>query len=232
MSLPILCYHRVGPIAEAGRRLNVEPERLRQHIRFFRRRGYEFVKAADLAGEFPNRAVCLTFDDAYACTLTHGVEAMRTEGVTASIYAVTERVGQESSWDEGGPAPLANWDQLRRAQLAGFEIGNHTLTHPFMSRLCVEEQVREVREAHRQLEEQGLLPGSFCYPYGDLNTSAVRAVEEAGYGVAVTLIKRQASPDDPRLLLPRVAIGYSDGVPMVIYKLWIKPKLKRVPNRP
>lgn len=232
MTLPILCYHKVGPITEEGRGLNIEPGRLESHGRFFARRGHRFLLAKDLADEWPNRAVCFTFDDAYCSTLTHGVEAMRRAGGVGSIYAVTSLVGGTSEWDAGRERPLANWDQLLVAQAAGFEIGNHTRTHARLGDLSLEGQAAEIEAAQAALLAHGLDSGSFCLPYGSHNLETRAAMTQAKVAVGLALSRRPAKPDDDRLLLPRIVVAYGDGVPKLLYKIHVRPWLPFGKKRP
>lgn len=224
--LPILCYHKVGPVWEEGRRLNVEPGTLAKHVQFFFRRNYKFVQAQHLAGTLPARSVCFTFDDAYLSMLYDGVRVLRAYGLTASIYAVPSLVGQNSAWDKELARPLAPWDLLIEAQKAGFEIGNHTLTHADLSKLDLEGQVREIEEADDRLLEHGLSPGSVCYPYGRMNVDTVFACERAQYRVGLALGKRMAVETDDRRSLPRIVIAYSDSVAKLMYKMHVRPKLR------
>ena len=232
MKLPILCYHKVGPVAEEGRRLNIEPSRLTEHASFFIRRGFRTLLAGDLAGDWPSRAVCFTFDDAYFSTLTHGVEAMQRAGAVGSIYAVAGLVGQSSSWDRGNARPLADWDLLRSVQEAGFEIGNHTLNHARLGELDLEAQTGEIRLANNALAEQGINSRSFCLPYGSHNPETPAAMQSAGVNVGLALSRRAAVPGDNRLLLPRIVVAYGDRLPKLLYKLHLRPVMPSLRKRP
>ena len=232
MKLPILCYHKVGPIAEEGRRLNIEPSRLTQHAAFFVRRGFRTVLAGDLAGEWPSRAVCFSFDDAYVSTLTHGVEAMQKAGAVGSIYAVAGLVGKTSSWDTGNERPLADWDLLLQAQEAGFEIGNHTMTHARLGDLDLEEQVAEIRSATNELTGQGVVVRSFCLPFGSHNGETMAAMQESTMPVGLALSRRPARPQDHRLLLPRIVVAYGDHLAKLLYKLHVRPLMPSLRSRP
>ncbi|MBX7135619.1 MAG: polysaccharide deacetylase family protein [Fimbriimonadaceae bacterium] len=232
MKLPILCYHKVGPVAEEGRRLNIEPSRLTEHAAFFVRRGFRTVLAGDLAGEWPDRAVCFTFDDAYVSTLTHGVEAMQRAGALGSIYAVAGLVGRASSWDTGNQRPLADWDLLLQAQEAGFEIGNHTMTHARLGDLDRTGQTEEIAAASNALSERGLTQRSFCLPYGSHNPETPLALQSAGVTVGLALSRRPALPTDNRLLLPRIVVAYGDTLPKLLYKIHIRPVLPSFRKRP
>lgn len=226
MRATILCYHKVGPASEEGRRLNVEPARLASHVRFFSRRG-SFMLARDLAKPWPARPVCFTFDDAYASTMANAPEILERHGARGTFYAVSSLVGLSSSWDGDQARPLAPWEILSEVAARGHEIGNHTHTHPHLERLQSDEQATEVRQADAILRERGLSPASFCYPYGGLNDAAVAAVRDAGYGVGLALGKRLADSSEDPLRLSRVVVAYSDALPMLLYRLHVRPRLRR-----
>jgi peptidoglycan/xylan/chitin deacetylase (PgdA/CDA1 family) len=225
MSATILCYHKVGPEHEEGRRLNVSPARLEAHVRFFSRRHRPFRLARDLAGTWPDGVVCFTFDDAYASTLQNAIEPLERHGATGTFYAVAGKIGEKSSWDGNEARVLASWEALAYAQLRGHEIGNHSMSHVPLQRVSDSDLVREVQEADRSMRARGLLPGSFCYPYGSVSESAVSAVRAAGYSVAVALDKRLATRHQDRLRLSRVVVAFSDSLPLLLYRLYLRPKL-------
>jgi peptidoglycan/xylan/chitin deacetylase (PgdA/CDA1 family) len=217
----ILCYHKVGPAASEGTWLNVEPERLRSHVRFFSRRGYTFLRAWDLVGEWRRRSVVFSFDDSYVSTLENAPPILEEVGARGSFYAVPSKVGGASDWDGDRRRPLANWDTLRHAERQGHEIGNHTHSHVHLAELPFEEQREEVRKADMRLKEEGLSPKTFCYPYGSLADR--EAIE--GYRIGLSLEKRIATPADDPLRLPRIIPSYSDSLPLLLYKIFVRPKL-------
>jgi peptidoglycan/xylan/chitin deacetylase (PgdA/CDA1 family) len=225
-SATILCYHKVGPELEEGRRLNIEPKRLESHVRFFARRR-QVVLARDFAGEWPSGAICFTFDDAYLSTMTHAPALLERHGVRGTFYAVPGRVGLSSGWDGPAARPLADWGLLLDAQRRGHEIGNHTQNHPHLDLLAPDEQLREITEAQNGLQEHGIEAESFCYPYGGLNESAVAAVAAAGYPVGMALRKRAADSEEDRRALSRIVVAFSDALPMLLYRLHLRPLLRR-----
>jgi peptidoglycan/xylan/chitin deacetylase (PgdA/CDA1 family) len=220
----ILCYHKVGPVAEEGRGLNIEPSRLLSHVRFFTRRRWKVVLARDLADKWPDRSVCFTFDDAYSSTMASAPSILEQCGARGCFYAVPGLVGSTSSWDGDKARPLADWETLRSARDAAHEIGNHTWDHVHLSRLGREEQVEQIRSADTRLREEGLEATSFCYPYGSVGDTSVLA--ESGYPVGLALGKGAARVSDDRLALPRIVIAYGDALPLLLYKMYIRPKLK------
>ena len=114
---------------------------------------------------------------------------------------------------------------LLDAQAKGHEIGNHTRTHPHLDSLSHDEQLAELTEADRELRSGGIHPKSFCYPYGSPCPPGV--VEEAGYEIGLALKKRVAIESDDRRALPRIIAAFSDTIPMLLYKIHVRPRLRR-----
>ncbi len=222
MSLPILCYHNVAPFEVAGRRLNIEPLVLDSHVRHFRRKQMAFVRACELNGPWPERAVCFTFDDAYASMLNHGVEALRRYGAAGSIYAVSSLIGQGSIWDVGNEKPLAGLDQLVAASKLGFEIANHTASHADLSALNEQQQQVEMQTAQNALLSAGFESASIAFPFGKFNEYTEVACRAAGLGIGLALSRRPATPSDNRFAMPRIVVGFDDRLPKLLYKIHLR----------
>lgn len=226
-----LCFHKVGPAEVEGRSLNIEPLNLKRLIRWLKTNQGPFVSAYKLAEPWPEKGVCLTFDDCYLSALTHGIEVLKEEAVIGSFYAVSNLVGQSSAWDGRLARPLADWDLLRQAERDGFEIGCHTASHARLGDLSYEGQKDEISACTDRMVEEGLTPRSFCLPYGSSNDDTAAAIEACGYKVGLALAKRSADIGDDLRLLPRVVVAYSDSPSSLAYKLWVKPKLYRLIGR-
>lgn len=233
MGLVALCYHKVGTEAEEGRRLNIHPQRLESHVRYFKRRGYEFRRACDISRTFlRDRVVCFTFDDGYTSTLENGAPVFARHEVPMTVYAVSALVGKASFWESERARPLAGWQALIELQNQGHEVGNHTASHPKLAALAYEDQLREIQTCHDALTSNGIRSESFCYPYGSLNGESVRAVTVAGYRVGMALGKRPPRPCDPGVAIPRIVVAYGDALPLLLYKLHLRPLLGSKPKKP
>ncbi len=225
--LPILCYHKVGSSADEGRWLNIEALRLESHVRFFGRRGFEFITLSELAHRWPERGVAFTFDDAYVSALVHGQEVFNRHQARATFYAVPGRVGETSSWDGDRARPLADWDTLSLARENRHEIGNHSMSHRRLGELSPEEQFRELDQARDALRQRGFETISVAYPYGSYNEQTANAAQQAWLQIGVKLEKRPAYETDNRLMLPRIIVAYSDALPKLLYKIHVRPRLPR-----
>lgn len=66
-----------------------------------------------------------------------------------------------------------------------FEIGSHTISHPLLTRIPIEDARTEIIESRQMLQDRfGQDIESFCYPRGYSNPEIQEAVVEAGYSSA------------------------------------------------
>ena len=118
------------------------------------------------------------------------------------------------------------WDQAREMAANGIEFGSHTLTHPIMTRIPVEQAKHELVESKRLIElELGKPVETFAYPNGgraDFNTEIIAAARDAGYKLAFTLLPgsnffRQLRADP--YTIRRVFLSHGDSFPRFVAKV-------------
>ena len=97
----------------------------------------------------------------------------------------------------------------------GVDIGAHTLTHPFLPSLSVEEQWQEIEGSRDFLERLlGTRTSLFSYPYGGhdaVDPVTTELVRKAGYTIACTATGGIARADCDPLLTPRNVVGDWDA---------------------
>ena len=77
--------------------------------------------------------IALTFDDGPNTVVTPQVlDLLEEHGILASFFLIAQNITPESA------------EVVRRAKAMGCDIENHTLTHPFMDKMSVEEIRKEV----------------------------------------------------------------------------------------
>ncbi|MCK5878136.1 MAG: polysaccharide deacetylase family protein [Holophagae bacterium] len=70
----------------------------------------------------------------------------------------------------------------------GFTIANHSLTHPHLEQMAVEEMRHDIQEGRDRLQQLFGQPISgFAYPFGTYNAAVEDAVREAGHIYARTV---------------------------------------------
>lgn len=80
------------------------------------------------------------------------------------------------------------WDQLQEMQSEGLEVGGHTVSHPSLARVSMEEAKSEILGCAEILRQKlGGSPRSFCYPNGtvdDFVGGQVSFIKDAGFSCA------------------------------------------------
>jgi peptidoglycan/xylan/chitin deacetylase (PgdA/CDA1 family) len=199
--MPILGYHRIvdAPVPGDEYNLCMTRERFERQMGWFARFGWRTLSLEAVAdylarGErIPPRHFAITFDDGYVDTFTHAWPILRRFGFTATVFVVAGRVGQRSVWDGDKPwvAPLMSWEQVAESMRMGFSVGSHTMTHPHLGQIPLDDARRELVASRRIHEERlGTPIRTFCYPHGDWTDAVVREVAAAGYTLACNNLGR------------------------------------------
>ena len=214
--VPWLMYHKLGPrpggVLLKG--LYISRALFERQLSELRRAGFTTPPCGPPpSGEGnPERRIALTFDDGFANVFEHGLEPLARHGVRAMEYLVAERVGGWNDWEmEKGEArePLMNASQIKEWLAAGHEIGSHSLTHPFLTRISVARAREEVGASKKKLEDRfGVPVRHFCYPYGDWSPAVRDLVIAAGYETACTTEVGVNTSATPRFELKRILVRY------------------------
>lgn len=111
----------------------------------------------------------------------------------------------------GSPARAMTWDQARRLQANGVELGAHTVTHPILSRLDAEAQEREILGSVQRLtEELKQPPETFAMPNGsaaDYDRHTLSILRRSGLKGACTTRRGSCAAASDPFELPRLGIG-------------------------
>jgi len=234
----ILTYHSID---DSGSPISVAPSIFREHADFFGSGRVKVLPLEHLLSE-PEEvdAVALTFDDGFRNVDQHAIPELTARGVTATIFAVTERVGRDNAWDDR-PSPeiptmaLMDWDALGRARDAGFEIGAHTRRHRALSLLSGTALDDEIAGSAEHLRSAlGVRAESFAYPYG-VSSEASIAVARRVFRRAVSTELRAIDATDDVMLLPRLDMYYFRaagalaewGTPAFRRHVWLRAQGRR-----
>jgi len=78
------------------------------------------------------------------------------------------------------------WDEMKDLY-HGFTIANHSLTHPWLEKVPLDEARRDIAEGRARLQQFfGQAVRGFAYPFGTYNEGVMEAVREAGHVYART----------------------------------------------
>jgi peptidoglycan/xylan/chitin deacetylase (PgdA/CDA1 family) len=220
--LRILAYHAIADLrddpvlAEYG----VSPQLFAAQIDGLAAQGWQFVDLdAALAwlsgkGRLPQRAILLTFDDAYTDLLEVAAPLLSKRAIPAVVFAVAGHLGGANDWDHHKGAAslrLLESSQLPEVAASKIEVGAHTVNHRPLPDVATDELDEEVRGAAERIEAAGVpRPRAFSYPYGRWSPAVAAAVDAAGYEVAFTTAWGDPKPGGDLYTVPRVEVHASD----------------------
>jgi len=215
MSVLVLMYHGVG--RQPGP-LFFERRAFAAHADVIAESGLPVLTAGEVgerlrAGDLPDRAVALTFDDGFASVVDEAVPILSERRLCATVFCVAGKLGATNEWATGRRGtpvvPLAPARDLVRIAEAGFEIGAHGMFHAPLD-TDDENVIRtETAGARRTLEAAiGRPVRTFAYPYGARPTAAAeRAVRAVFTSAWTTVAGRVGAGADPAAL-PRLDAHY------------------------
>ncbi|MDA2926396.1 family 78 glycoside hydrolase catalytic domain, partial [Acidobacteria bacterium AH-259-G07] len=132
----------------------------------------------------PDKLVVLTFDDGNQSDLTTVTPILKRYGFGATFFVT------------GGLSRVRRltWKDIKTLHEDGFEIGNHTGTHPNLILLSKEQIVAELEQIERACEEYGIpAPTTFAYPGSHTSPDVLQVLTEKGY----VFSRRGVGPEFP-----------------------------------
>lgn len=216
--VPILMYHKVNPNpTTGGLGLRVTPGSFERQMRYLDKNGFQTISLEHVMSHYterkplPPRPIVITFDDGYEDNYRYAFPILKRYNMIATIFVVADTIGGINEFDyKSGHQPMnkmATWDQLKEMAAYGISIESHTVTHPHMAEVSLEQARQELVESKEILEKGlGRPVNYFCYPYGSYNQDVAKLVEESGYKAAVTTVQGLATPDSDPYTLKRIRV--------------------------
>ena len=217
LQIPSLMFHYVRVVANPkadplGFNLSVTPANFVRFLDWLDESGYTTVTIGQIADHMrygiplPARAVNLRFDDGYE---SHWFvyQELRKRHMTATFFVI-------SQWLHLNPA---QWQQI---DADGFEVAPHTRHHIDLKAFSAAKQIDEIAGSKTDMEAMlGHKVRTFAYPYGSYDDTAVQAVLDAGFSVAVTTQSGYGWRTGDMLLQPTLTMRGDDTVAGLIAKV-------------
>ena len=214
--IPILTYHKVGPRPWGARLkgLYASPGLFDRQMRELHAAGFRpaSLDALPHQAQPGTGTLVISFDDGFEKVFRHALAPMASTGFTAIQFLVSGRLGGRNDWEMAAgenAESLMDAAQVRDWLAAGHQIGSHTQTHPYLTRIPPRQAKEEISTSKRQLEDLFGCPiRHFCYPYGDYSPAVRDLVQEAGYATACTVRGGMNTPATPPFELVRMTVRY------------------------
>jgi peptidoglycan/xylan/chitin deacetylase (PgdA/CDA1 family) len=216
--IPILLFHRVtDTIAEDG--LTVSTRRFNSICRILQR-SFRVVPLGEVfrivrtGAAVPRRTVAITFDDCYHDNL-FAARVLAENQLRGCFFIPTSFVETDTvfEWDRNlARMPNLSWADVREIAGLGHEIGSHSVTHPNLAAISLEQARHELLDSKKTLEDQlGQQVRWFAYPYGgrqNFRPDRLPLVLEAGYQGCVSGFGGFVYPHLREAVLPRESVPY------------------------
>lgn len=215
----ILMLHRVVEQRSdnpSQRGLEVTPDFLEQTILDYRQKGFTFIKIDELPisnFQFPlfnsSLFVCLTFDDGYQDNYDIAYPLLKRLEVPFAVYVTTGFIDNRlPMWWYPGEKLGINTESLKMLDADPLcTIGAHTISHPRLDTLSLDDQQKEIAHSRQELETLlGHAVHHFSYPHGAYNADTLTIVKQQSFRTALCAwggtVRQGAKP----LLLPRIEL--------------------------
>tara|TARA_R110002050_G_scaffold161176_1_gene290744 strand:- start:14673 stop:15449 length:777 start_codon:yes stop_codon:yes gene_type:complete len=125
--------------------------------------------------EIPDKLVVFTFDDASASHYAYVAPLLKKNGFNATFFVCEFQDFELKN-------KYMTWEQIKELGEMGFEIGNHTRSHPNITKITTEEFISELEYTEDKCKSLGLKrPRSFAYPAYFRNQENIDVLESKGY---------------------------------------------------
>jgi peptidoglycan/xylan/chitin deacetylase (PgdA/CDA1 family) len=211
-------YHSVdAQSAKKFRRWVVHPDTFSAHMQYLKDQSYnpitvtQFVEYVrnDLTS-LPDRAIIITFDDAFADFYTYAWPILQSYKFPATLYIPTKYVNQTSLWlapEDEEDRLIMTWEQIEAVSQAGIECGAHSQSHPQLDMLSLDEAWEEIFRSKQIIEDKIQKEvKSFAYPHGLYNRKVRELVISAGFSSACAVKHAMSFPQDDLFALRRITI--------------------------
>ncbi|MEA3478823.1 MAG: polysaccharide deacetylase family protein [Bacteroidota bacterium] len=200
-------YHRFDDNRYAS--TNISASVFRSHMNYLKDQKYKILTLSEAVhwlktgGNSSDRVVILTIDDGYKSFYTYGFPILLEFGFKATVFINTNHVGDKD---------YMSWEQLRKINKAGMEIGCHSHAHghflDFSGQEMLNAFARDLSMFKRELKEKlGIQSKVYSYPFGEFNEQLELLIKNAGFSAACAQNSGVIDQSSDLWSLPRYPMG-------------------------
>lgn len=210
-------------------RINTSQDAFARHMAILSEQGYSVVHLNELKSCFEknrltDKFAVITFDDGYHDFYTKAFPVLQKCNFPATVFLPTNFIGNVKDKLKG--KCHLTWDQVAYLSDRGICFGSHTVTHPELINLCIDDLEREVRKSKTAIEDKlNKAVDTFSYPFRfpEANTTFINILscllQRHGYHCGVTTRIGTTSAKDDKYFMKRIPINSSDDILLLRAKL-------------
>ena len=218
VQVPILLYHRFGPVAVDS--MTVTTSLFESHLKYLKDNGYRVIPLRELVDYYlgkreapPPHSVVITADDGHISVYQEMLPLAKRYQSPATLFIYPSAISN---------APYAmTWGQLRELKETGiFDLQSHTFWHPNFKkdkkRLTPTEYENlvsmQLRKSKERLEKElNIRVDMLAWPFGIYDDDLIDRAREAGYVATYTMERHPAGTLDRVMALPRYLMANGDS---------------------
>lgn len=208
--IPILLYHRFGPVAADS--MTVTTPVFESHLKYLRENGYTIIPLRQLVNYYrkqgpppPRRSVVIAADDGHKTVYTEIFPLIKKYRIPVTLFIYPSAISNASY--------AMTWEQLREMKKSGLvDIQSHSYWHPNFNRdkhrmksdeydTFVDMQFGKAKE--KLEKEVGGKVDMLSWPFGIYNGELAEKAAKAGYVAAFTIERRHSVIADTIMAIPR-----------------------------
>jgi|GEM_PF-189085 len=166
----------------------------------------------------PGRYYAISFDDGFKSVFDNAEPELEKRNIPHTIFFPTSYIGKVPEWKVYGGDMEKNDsvisdEEIKRLNLSIIKIGSHTVNHPRLTKISPKDQLFELNESKKQLED--MLHSNIEFisvPYGDYDRRVIQRSSEAGYKMLFSSEPKYVSNNGVHHdVRGRVAVGPSNS---------------------
>lgn len=186
----VLMYHQITNMSKGEDHLglSVSPQLFDSQMKLLLEAGFRSITLDDLVAieddtqKSFRKVFILTFDDGYLDSYTNAFPILLKYGLAATVFLITNCVGETIRWGTDKPAPLMTWGQAIEMSKHGISFQSHTCTHPDLTKLDDKRVLRELQNSKKRIEDAfGHPVHHLAYPSGKYDERIIELVKKIGY---------------------------------------------------
>jgi peptidoglycan/xylan/chitin deacetylase (PgdA/CDA1 family) len=219
VTVPVLCYHRFGPkVADS---MTVTTKVFESQMQWLKDHQYTVIPLRTLVNYLlkqgpppPPKSVVITADDAHKTVYSDMLPVVRKYNIPVTLFVYPSCVSNASY--------AMTWEQLKALQATGlFDMQSHTFWHPNFKK----EKKKLKPEEYKKLVDAQLVKSKaslekrfggtvdvLAWPFGIYDDELEKDAAKAGYVVAFSIDRRNASLSEKMMAQPRYLMVNGDGL--------------------
>lgn len=203
--IPILMYHSIA--YQKGNILRVPQDKFTAEMKWLYDNGYKTLTLDELYDgisknkPFPEKSVCITFDDGYNDNYDSAFPVLKQYKFKATVFMISDKI------DDAYDGYLTS-AQLKEMDKDGMQIECHTVDHKDLDTLSYKKQLSELTDSKAKLEALlGRKVDYIAYPSGKYDDNTIKAAKQVGYKICFKMNGGIGKIGDNVYEFPRTFVG-------------------------